>query len=107
MHGEIWDAMSGLVDNTAKYYKLNEFNELKRDTPAIKAYIKNHLFQNLSDENHEAILENLSNEAEVRKILSEALSAHSGDSVSMVDDENWEDFVEVIALAAQKHIHLF
>ena len=101
VYGQLEGALYDLIDDTAKFYTLDEDENISRNTAKIKAYIKSKLFSKVTSiKGLEVFLAN--SKFAIRSALD---GAASSESVSMVDDENHTDFLEDIKEAARKRIN--
>ena len=105
------DIFQKLVDKTARYYKVNDEGEIKRNIPAIKKYIANDMFkaipkgnlglealkkiskQDFVDEQMEQLIENYMPDYDMTMLLD-------------ADSEDYVDFTKDIVKAAKEKLKL-
>ena len=101
VYGQLEEALYDLIDDTAKFYTLDEDEVIRRNTAKIKAYIKSKLFSKVTSiKGLEVFLAN--SKLAIRSALDGSASSAP---VSMVDDKNQTDFLEDIKEAARKRIN--
>jgi len=106
------DAFQKLIDKTAKYYKMNDEGEVKRNIPAIKKYIAEEMFKKIpTSDLGIAALKKISKQDFVDEQMEQLIENYMPDyDMTMLLDANSEDYVDFtkdIVKAAKEKLNNF